>query len=70
MRRHAVGDRVIVGGEVGTVVELAEVGPLPGVFVDIDRGWTVIATDRECESEADCDPDLDVEDGVHEWHRS
>ena len=70
MRHHAVGDRVIVGGEVGTVVALAEVGPLPAVFVDIDGGWTVIATDRECESEADCDPDLDVEDGVHEWHRS
>jgi len=69
VRHHAVGDRVIVGGEVGTVVELAEVGPLPGVFVDIG-GDTIIATDRECESEADCDPDLDVQDGVHEWHRS
>jgi hypothetical protein len=38
------------------------------VFVDIGDD-TIIATDRECESEADCDPDPDVEDGVHEWHR-
>jgi len=68
VRHHAVGDRVIVGGEVGTVVMLADVFGTDAVFVDIG-GDTIIATDRECESEADCDPDPDVEDGVHEWHR-
>lgn len=68
MSRHAVGDRVIVEDEAGTVVGLAEVFGTDAVFVDIG-GDTILATARECEAEPDCDPDLDVEDGCHEWVR-